>query len=176
MNTGKHIFRVAGQVAVLLLLLLSILLPAGAAQAAAPDLLPPCGQPPAAGNWTINASCDLKSPVIAPQNVTITNNATVTVPGGRWLNVDFTNSYLRIMPGSALLIQPGGRAYSFLLGHTFLNNTDGTFGYYLKRVGGGVMESYRDETVRSDIIRARMDTQEKIIYTPALQLLDNITT
>ena len=41
---------------------------------------------------------------------------------------------------------------------------------------GGVMESYRDETVRSDIIRARMDTQEKIIYTPALQLLDNITT
>ncbi|MEZ4767907.1 MAG: serine hydrolase [Caldilineales bacterium] len=74
--------------------------------------------------------------------MTITNNALVTVPGGRWLNVDFTTYYLRIMPGSALLVQPGARAYSFLLGHTFLNNTDGTFGYYLKRVGGGVMESY----------------------------------
>ena len=41
---------------------------------------------------------------------------------------------------------------------------------------GGVMESYRDETVRSDIIRARMDTQEKIVYTEALELLDNVTT
>ena len=41
---------------------------------------------------------------------------------------------------------------------------------------GGVMESYRDETVRSDIIRARMDTQEKVIHTEALELLDNITT
>ena len=142
MNTGKHTFRVAGQAAVLLLLLVSMLLPARVAKAAAPDLLPPCGQPPAVGNWTINASCDLTAPVIAPQNVTITNNATVTIPGGRWLNVDFRNRYLRILPGSALLIQPGARAYSFRLGHTFLNNTDGTFGYYLKRVNGGVMESY----------------------------------
>ncbi|MCB0206383.1 MAG: hypothetical protein KDH89_16300, partial [Anaerolineae bacterium] len=139
MNTNKLTLRTMG-LAGLLLVLLATLLPAGLVQAAAPDL-PPCGQPPA-GNWTINASCDLSAAVIAPQNVTITNNALVTVPGGRWLNVDFTNYYLRILPGSALLIQPGGRTYSFLLGHTFLNNTDGTFGYYLKRVGGGVMESY----------------------------------
>ena len=141
MNINQLSFRRAAGVALLLILLTS-LLPAGAVQAGAPDLLPPCGQPPAAGNWTINASCDLTSVVIAPQNVTITNNATVTVPGGGWLNVDFLNRYLRIMPGSALLIQPGARVYSFQLGHTFLNNTDGTFGYYLKRVGGGVMESY----------------------------------
>jgi len=41
---------------------------------------------------------------------------------------------------------------------------------------GATMESYRDETVRSDIIRARMDTDEKILFTECLQLLDNITT
>ena len=78
MNTNKLTLRTMG-LAGLLLVLLATLLPAGLVQAAAPDL-PPCGQPPA-GNWTINASCDLSAAVIAPQNVTITNNALVTVPG-----------------------------------------------------------------------------------------------
>jgi len=41
---------------------------------------------------------------------------------------------------------------------------------------GGVVESYRDESVRSDIIRCRMDTDELILYTEAAQLLDNVTT
>jgi hypothetical protein len=39
-----------------------------------------------------------------------------------------------------------------------------------------VMESYRDETVRADIIRARMDVQEKITLVQAGHLLSNITT
>ncbi|MCK6483737.1 MAG: major capsid protein [Phycisphaerae bacterium] len=41
---------------------------------------------------------------------------------------------------------------------------------------GAVIESYRDESVRSDIIRARFDTAEKLLYAGMLQLLDNITT
>lgn len=41
---------------------------------------------------------------------------------------------------------------------------------------GGTMESYREEQTRSDIIRCRMDTDEKVIYTDALELLDNVTT
>lgn len=41
---------------------------------------------------------------------------------------------------------------------------------------GGTMESYRDETVRSDIIRNRMDTDEKVLYVEAAALLDNVTT
>ncbi len=40
---------------------------------------------------------------------------------------------------------------------------------------GATMESYRDEARRSDIIRARMDTDEKVLYTEAASLLDNIT-
>lgn len=41
---------------------------------------------------------------------------------------------------------------------------------------GGTMESYYDEDVRADKIRCRMETQEKVIYTEALELLSNITT
>jgi len=36
---------------------------------------------------------------------------------------------------------------------------------------GGTIESYRDETVRSDIIRVRHDVDEKVMYTQAGHLL-----
>ena len=141
MKTTVHTLRRWILGAAMLALALTSTLPASPAGAQAPELAP-CGPPPAAANWTINASCEISANTIAPRNVTIANNATVTVFGGRWLNVDFTNYYLRILPGSRLLIQPGARLYTLPLGHTFLNNTDGTFGYYLKRVDGTVMESY----------------------------------
>jgi hypothetical protein len=41
---------------------------------------------------------------------------------------------------------------------------------------GASMESYRDEAVRADIIRSRMDTDEVLLHAPAAALLDNITT
>jgi hypothetical protein len=41
---------------------------------------------------------------------------------------------------------------------------------------GATVESYRDEKVRSDIIRARMDTDEVLLHTAAAALLDNVTT
>lgn len=41
---------------------------------------------------------------------------------------------------------------------------------------GSTMETYRDETVRADIVRARMDVDHKVIYTAAQELLSNITT
>lgn len=40
---------------------------------------------------------------------------------------------------------------------------------------GTAMETYRDETVRGDVVRARMDTDEKIFYPEAGDLLSNIT-
>ena len=39
-----------------------------------------------------------------------------------------------------------------------------------------MVESYRDETARSDIIRARQFTDEEIILVAAAYLLGNITT
>lgn len=55
------------------------------------------------------------------------------------------------------------------LGRTFHYGGDGS------QVDGAV-ESYRDETVRADIIRVRHDVDEQILYSEMGQLLDNITT
>lgn len=41
---------------------------------------------------------------------------------------------------------------------------------------GGTVESYRDESVRSDIIRVRHDVDEVVLYPQAGHLLSNITT
>lgn len=40
----------------------------------------------------------------------------------------------------------------------------------------GTVESYREEAIRSSIIRVRHDVDEKLLYAEAGQLLDNITT
>lgn len=40
----------------------------------------------------------------------------------------------------------------------------------------GTVETYRDETVRSDIVRVRHDVDEVIMYVEAGHLLDNVTT
>lgn len=40
----------------------------------------------------------------------------------------------------------------------------------------GVIETYRDETVRSDIVRCRFETDEVVMYPQAGHLLSNITT
>ena len=41
---------------------------------------------------------------------------------------------------------------------------------------GGTVETYRDETVRADIVRVRHDVDEIVLYPEAAKLLDNITT
>lgn len=40
---------------------------------------------------------------------------------------------------------------------------------------GGTVETYRDESIRGDVVRVRHDTDEHILYTEAAQLLDGIT-
>ncbi len=41
---------------------------------------------------------------------------------------------------------------------------------------GAAIETYRDEVVRSDIVRARCDVDELLLHTEAAQLFDNVTT
>ena len=41
---------------------------------------------------------------------------------------------------------------------------------------GGTVETYRDESVRGDVVRVRHQTDEKMLYTQAGHLLSNITT
>lgn len=76
----------------------------------------------------------------------------------------WSNEYAMVaaLPVTDDLAEPG-------LGRTFLWGGDGGS-------EDGTMESYRDESRRSTIIRARFDLIEKIIYVGAGHLLDNITT
>lgn len=55
------------------------------------------------------------------------------------------------------------------IGRTFHWDEDGS-------TPGGTVEQYRDETVRSDIIRVRHDVDEVILYAQAGHLLSNVTT
>lgn len=55
------------------------------------------------------------------------------------------------------------------IGRTFHWSADGSS-------VGGTVESYRDEAVRSDIIRVRHDVDEVVLYPQAGHLLSNITT
>jgi len=41
---------------------------------------------------------------------------------------------------------------------------------------GGTVETYRDETVRGDVVRVRHDVDEIVLYVPAGHLLSNVTT
>ena len=41
---------------------------------------------------------------------------------------------------------------------------------------GGTVETYRDETVRGNVVRVRHDVDEKLLYAEAGHLLSNITT
>lgn len=41
---------------------------------------------------------------------------------------------------------------------------------------GGAVETYRDETIRGDVVRVRHDSDELVMYKEAAQLLGNITT
>lgn len=41
---------------------------------------------------------------------------------------------------------------------------------------GGTVETYRDETIRGDVVRVRHEVQEKILYAEMGQLLSNVTT
>lgn len=41
---------------------------------------------------------------------------------------------------------------------------------------GGTVETYRDESVRGDVVRVRHDTDEIVLYTEAGHLLSNVTT
>jgi hypothetical protein len=67
-----------------------------------------------------------------------------------------------------LRVQTGNGPYDVGVGHTFHYTGDGS-------QMGSLFETYYSVERRSNVVRARMDTQEKIIYPECVQLLSNIT-
>lgn len=108
----------------------------------APAVAAPACSVPASGDWTIDADCDLAIDEIAPRNVTIEPEATLRITASGSLNIDLLQFRLRIADSARLLIDDGGRLYSFPVGQLLKTNTDGQFGYYLKRVDGGVLAAF----------------------------------
>lgn len=65
--------------------------------------------PPAAGDWLVAASCELRASYGAPGDVRIAAGATLRLTDGAVLGIDFAASALRIDSGGKLLIDPGSR-------------------------------------------------------------------
>lgn len=121
-----------------------------------------------AGNRTLatDITPQLLSEVFDLPMILVAGSAKNAANDGAALNIDpiWSGEYVAVarLCTTSNFKEPG-------FGRTFHWGADGS------RIGATV-ETYRDETVRSNIVRARMDTDEKILYSGCIKLLSNITT
>jgi beta-lactamase class A len=124
---------------------------AAAALAACLALAPAAGAPdctpPGSGDWTVSQDCDLTQSAALLGDVIVENGATLTVLPGRYLSVDFTTSRLVVRQGSRLIVKDGARLFVHPIHYQIASNTDGAFGYYVKRVGGPVLDAFQHTSV-----------------------------
>jgi hypothetical protein len=66
---------------------------------------------PASGAWMVTQSCILISSAIAPANVIVEQNVTLTIDANAALNIDFSSSHLRIRSGAKVVIEAGGKIH-----------------------------------------------------------------
>jgi len=70
-------------------------------------LLPPCVVP-VSGDWEVSFDCNMIASDVAPGNVTVKNNAILTILSGVTFDINQTNSDLIIMSGGQVLVKSGG--------------------------------------------------------------------
>jgi len=93
-------------------------------------------------NWLVNASCEISVIRIAPRNLSVINGATLTIESTGELILDMRAFQINIDPQSRIVVEDGGRIRSNQIGPLLVRRVDGgTFGYYLRRVGGGFFDS-----------------------------------
>ncbi|GEM_PF-1182234 len=68
----------------------------------------PCGFPET-GDWVLSESCTVNESLSAPGNLTVQNNAVLTVGDKGAINIDFVNQYLKVKDGSGVFIKDGGK-------------------------------------------------------------------
>lgn len=115
-----------------------------------------------AGNISVQqlaAVFDIPNIIVAGSSKNTANEAQAAVFAQNW-----SNEYAMVakLCRTNDIREPG-------LGRTFHWGEDGS-------TIGGTFESYRDETVRGDVVRVRHDTDEQILFVEAGHLLSNITT
>jgi hypothetical protein len=114
-------------------------------------------QDPRAGNITVEAMAqafDLKYVIVAGSTKNTANEAQAASLSSIW---DDTKAMVCRVAETNDIREP-------CIGRTFHYTEDGS-------TIGGTMESYRDETVRADVIRVRNDVHEKILYVQMGHLL-----
>ena len=72
-----------------------------------------------------------------PQNLSVIDGTVLTIESSGELILDMRNFRISVDPDSRIAVEPGGRIRSNQIGPLLVSGTDGgTFGYFLKRVGG----------------------------------------
>jgi len=67
----------------------------------------PC-MPPATSNWIITSDCTLQASSTILGNVIVQNNAVLTIPDGKTLDINFATKSLTVKSGSGVLIKSDG--------------------------------------------------------------------
>ncbi len=122
-------------------------------------------------NWLVNASCEISVIQIAPRNLSVINGATLTIESTGELILDMRNRQINIDPDSRIVVQDGGRIRSNQIGPLLVSGADGgTYGYFLKRVGGGVLD-----TINPDLSFHPSSTIKVLYMIEALRQVDSGT-
>jgi hypothetical protein len=122
-------------------------------------------------NWVVSASCEVSAIRIAPQNLSVTNGATLTVESSGEIILDMRNFAINVAPDSRLIVEPGGRVRSNQIGPLLVRQSDGgSFGYFLKRVGGPVLD-----TINPDLSFHPSSAIKVLYMIEALRQVDNGT-
>lgn len=118
---------------------------------------------------------DVRASEITPQALAFVFDLGMVLVGGEPKNTADEGQSVSIAPiwsneyAAVCRVAVSGDIREPCVGRTFHWSADGS-------TIGGTVEEYRDENQRSDIIRVRHDTDEKVLYVEALELLDNIIT
>lgn len=93
-------------------------------------------------DWIVDQSCEISGVRIAPQNLAVVDGAALSIERSGELILDMRNFRINVDPDSRIMVAPGGRIRSNQIGPLLVLGTDGgTFGYFLKRVGGPVLDT-----------------------------------
>ncbi|VAW90083.1 hypothetical protein MNBD_GAMMA17-176, partial [hydrothermal vent metagenome] len=97
---------------------------------------------PDSANWVVDLSCEISTIQISPRSLSVINGAILTVENSGELILDMRNFRINVDPDSRIIVEDGGRIRSNQIGPRLVRRTDdGTFGYFLKRVGGSVLDT-----------------------------------
>jgi hypothetical protein len=67
--------------------------------------------PPVTGDWVITADCTMEQSAIAPANVIINENVTLTLASDVYLDIDFSSYHLKTKLGAKAILKSGAKIF-----------------------------------------------------------------